>query len=148
MTLRKRAFVLTEMLVAIALLAIFAAAATPLMRNTFRLMWQAEAERNRIAQSESMLRLLRQDVWSAEQVETIAGGIELYQSGQPIRWTLVDATTMQRQETGRRPLRWPAPAGSRLQASPAGAVLRLSDAGDDAAVLVSQLQLLKRESAQ
>jgi len=81
-------FFLLEMLFALMLLTLFAAAMTPLLRNTIRLTVQAEEEHNRMLQTETMLRTLRNDVWNARNIEAATGGIQIRQQSQGIRWKI------------------------------------------------------------
>lgn len=127
----RRGFFLLEMMIVLALLAVFALIVTQLLMNASRLGWQAEADHDRILRLDAMTRRLRQDVWGAGRVEPADGGIRLTISDSTVMWAVAgnEVTRSVLEGDQLRPTdRWP-DLGGRVSFAPAaqGVDLALKD---------------------
>ena len=102
-----RGFTLTEMLVALGILSIFALAGTRLFHSTMRLSHDTAEEQNSIAAFDSAIASLRADVWTATGIEATADRVTLKgPSGQAIEWSY-SGGKLKRTVTGLSSSEWP-----------------------------------------
>jgi prepilin-type N-terminal cleavage/methylation domain-containing protein len=104
----RRAFTIAELLLAIGVLAIFAAAATQLFHLTFRVSHATAQRQDAVASFDSALTAMRDDAWVA--TEIAASDPATAKLGK-VTWS-VKETKLTRDAGDGRPARmWPAPKG-------------------------------------
>lgn len=85
----RSAFVLTEILVALALLSAFALIASRLFTTSMRTIERSSAQLDTVVRFDGMLRALRDDVWNASQVlEVKADQLLLRSDDGETRWSI------------------------------------------------------------
>jgi prepilin-type N-terminal cleavage/methylation domain-containing protein len=103
----RRAFTMTEILMALSLLTIFFAAAGEIFRSTVLLSSEAPQTSDRSAQIDSALYQLRRDVWNSPKISTPnPKSAELESTGQKITWTIDQTGNLTRTDAKGKPELW------------------------------------------
>jgi prepilin-type N-terminal cleavage/methylation domain-containing protein len=144
---RPRAFTIPELLFAIGILGIFAAAATQLFHATFRINHATAQEQDAAGSFDSAVAALRADAWVA--TEIAAPGPTTAKLGK-ITWTINETTLTRDAGDGSRPRIWTLPQGVTFAAEATSLVLRVpaprgggGERGGDVR-MVSQVMTLSR----
>jgi prepilin-type N-terminal cleavage/methylation domain-containing protein len=143
---RRRAFTIPELLLAIGVLAIFAAAAAQLFHATFRVSHATAQRQDAAASLDSAVAAMRDDAWIATELATPDESTAKLGN---VTWA-VKETTLTRDAGDGQPTRsWPAPKGLTFAAEDDGAALLLrvpagpGERGGDIR-MISQAKLLSR----
>jgi hypothetical protein len=120
------------MLCVLLLLTAFAVLGERLFAATFKLSRDTAEAQNSIATTESALRLLRDDVWSAGKIDVKdAHNVELASGGgssKTVSWTIKDAAMIRHDASGDD--RWTVPAGATFASDGATLSLLTPDSKD------------------
>jgi prepilin-type N-terminal cleavage/methylation domain-containing protein len=124
---RCRAFTITELLIAIGILGIFAAVATQVFYATFRVGAASAKNQDAAGTFDSALSALRADAWVASE---IAAPDPATAKLAKITWTIKDSVLTRDaggnpDAAGARPRTWPVPAGTTFVADGASLILRV-----------------------
>jgi len=129
-----RGYTLTETTAAVVLLGTFLFAGVQLYRAVTQ---RVAASGEHVAvhrRTHHALRQLREDVWSADRLQVVAGGrtLRVTHGDRQTQWSQApDDGSLARQHPGEPPQTWSLqPIGLRFQATPAGVEVRLSAAPD------------------
>jgi prepilin-type N-terminal cleavage/methylation domain-containing protein len=87
---RRCGFLMIEIMVALALLAVFALIASRLFTASIRVIGRSSQQIDAMVRFDGMMRALRADVWSAERIEEVADGSLRLRSpvAGDVRWTI------------------------------------------------------------
>ena len=150
---RQRAFMLYEMLAALALMTAFALVAARLFSTSMRVMDDAPRAQHQVLAFDSMLQALRADTWSAAEVTLLDERGVALSAGESstVRWTIdADGTVTRTPDApaGDGPRVWKGVGQSvRFDAMDAGLLVRVLDRkgnAADAIPLASEVTLLRR----
>jgi len=105
--MKKQGYVITEMIVAVALIGVLALLVGELFIVSFNAMQKATRRDNLLHRTDAAIRILRQDTWSAEKITIDApNAVHLStSSGNQITWQLADDGTLIR--TAQQTQSWP-----------------------------------------
>jgi prepilin-type N-terminal cleavage/methylation domain-containing protein len=123
-TLAHGGFTLWELLVVLAMLGIAGLLTSQLFVASMRAIDTAPRVQEQQLKIDRMLSVLRQDVWSADQIKVDGNTVDLAAGSKQIRWTFGE-TNATRSSGGDGDERWPMPL--RLQARQDGATLVLQN---------------------
>ena len=146
---RYRAFTITELLIAIGILGLFAAVATQVFYATFRVGTATAKNQDAAGTFDSAVSALRADVWITGEIA--APDPSTAKLGK-ITWTIKDSTLLRdpggdHDAPGDHPRTWPLPAGTTFVADGASLILRVpttsGERGGDVR-MVSQSLVLSR----
>ncbi len=147
--MRRRAFTIPELLLAIGVLAIFAAAAAQLFHATFRVSHATAQRQDAAASFDAALAAIRDDAWVA--TEIAAPDPATAKLG-GVTWSVKETTLTRDPGDGRPPRKWPAPNGLTFATENDGVVLLLrvpagtGERGGDVR-MISQSKMLSRLNA-
>ena len=143
--MNRRGFMLIEILVALALLGVFALLATALFRGSMRATSEAPMRQDQMTRVAGLLDRIRDDAWRAGAM-TVSGERTLVLDGgsdAEIRWEQPEHGVVTRSAAGEEPMRWQAvPGGLRFERRGSLTLARLDD-GDEI-VLQNFLELANR----
>ena len=141
---RRRAFTLTELLFAIGVLSLFAAAATQLFHVTIRTGYATAQQQDAAGSFDSAVAALRGDAWVA--TEIAAPDPATAKLGK-LTWSIKETTLTRDAGDNSRPRTWPIPKGLTFAADGPSLVLRVpatsGERGGDVR-LVSEILTLSR----
>ena len=141
---RRGAFTITELLIAIGVLAVFAAAATQLFYATMRVNRTSAERQDAAGTFDAAVAAMRADAWTAPQITSPDDGTARLGK---VTWTAEDSTLTRDAGDGQPARRWELPSRVTFAGEPAAVVMRLAPAlnvrGGDVR-MVSQPLLLAR----
>jgi prepilin-type N-terminal cleavage/methylation domain-containing protein len=140
-------FTITELLIALGVLALFAVAATQLFYATMRLSRTSAERQDAASQFDSAVGALRADVWSAGEIA--APDSSTARVGN-VTWTVKDHTLTRDAGDSEPQRRWEVPPGVTFAAEPAALVLRVArspgEPGGDVRMVSQSLVLARLKS--